>query len=160
MTGGLLRERDSLLNREPDLYHPDGSPRRKESKAGRLQAKIDENLDGLDKLAAEAEHARRVEQAAKRDLDAHVAENLDAIVEGLRPDAEGVAAEAKAKAEEAALVLQTYIGFHQRVGGLFACAGRGRETSAIPGLDQAADLMRTVERVELPAPVPGASHEH
>ena len=154
---GLLRERDRLMNREPDQYHPDGSPRRKDSKAGRLQAAIDENLAGLDELAAEVEHGRRVTTAAKRDVDAFVAENLDAIVDGLRPDAEAVAGEANAKAQEAALALQSYIGFHQRVAGLFACAGRGRDTSAIPGLDEAADLMRTVERVELPAPVPGAS---
>jgi hypothetical protein len=155
---GLLRERDRLINREPAEYHPDGVPRRKDSKAGRLQAAIDENLDGLDELAAEVEHARRVEKAAKRDVDAFVAANLDAILDGLRAQAEAVAADVNRKAGDLTEALDAYVGFHGRVAALLGSVGR--DTRAVPGLDAAADLKRTFERVELPAPVPEASHEH
>jgi hypothetical protein len=146
----LLAERSRLIDREPDQYHPDGSPRRKDSAAGRVQAEIDKTPDPA-ALAQEVEHARRVERRAKRDLDAYVAENLDEILEGLRPQGLALAARVNSSLRQSVTELDAFIGFVGRASTLVATAGR--EPRTIHGLDQAADLKLTLERAELPAPI-------
>jgi hypothetical protein len=136
--------------REPDEYHPDGSPRRKDSAAGRLQAEIDKVPDPA-VLAQEVEHARRLERNAKQAVDEHVAEHLDEILDGLRAEAEALAARVNAGLRESLPELDSYIGFVGRVSTLVAVAGR--EPRTIRGLDEAADLRRTLEHAELPAPI-------
>jgi hypothetical protein len=84
---GLVDTRVRLMDREPDQYNPDGSARRKDSAAGRLEAEINKTPD-LAVLAQKVEHARRLEKRAKEELDAHVRENIDAILEGLQAEAE------------------------------------------------------------------------
>jgi hypothetical protein len=147
---GLLYERGHRMEREPDEYHPDGSPRRKDSAAGRLQAEIDKVPDPA-VLAQEVEHARRLERNAKQAVDEHVAEHLDEILDGLRAEAEALAARVNAGLRESLPELDSYIGFVGRVSTLVAVAGR--EPRTIRGLDEAADLRRTLEHAELPAPI-------
>ena len=120
---GLLNARVRLMDREPDKYNPDGSARRKDSVAGRLEAEIN-NTPDLAVLAQKVEHARRLEKQAKEELDAHVTENVDAILQGLQPDAEGVATQVNASAQELSQALDGYLGFHGRVSALVAVAGR------------------------------------
>ena len=80
------------------------------------------------------------------------------MLDDLRPEGEAVAAEANQAAREFVEKLDRYIALHGRVATLVASVGR--DTRAVPGLDAAADLRLTAERVELPAPVPEASREH
>ena len=148
---GLLDERRRLMDREPDQYHPDGSARRRESAAGRLEAEINKTPD-LAVLAQKVEHARRLEKRAKEKLDTHIRENVDAILAGLQREAEGVATQVNASAQELSQALDGYLGFHGRVSALVAVAGRN--TRGVPGLDAAADYRRLTQKVDLPAPIP------
>lgn len=79
-------------------------------------------------------------------------ENVDAILRGLQREAEGVATQVNASAQELSQALDGYLGFHGRVSALVAVAGRN--TRGVPGLDAAADYRRLAQNVDLPAPIP------
>jgi hypothetical protein len=149
---GLLYERSHRMERAPDEYYPDGSPRRKDSVAGRLQAEIDATPDPA-ALAQQVEHARRLERRANEDVDAFIAENFATLVKARRPSAESAAAHVKVKAEELAEALRAYIAEH---GGAVRLTvpvvdidGR-----AVPGINAAAGYLRMAEEIDLPAPLP------
>jgi hypothetical protein len=152
---GLLDRLAALQLREPDQFGPAGELRGPEVKA--LQKEIDAVGDPA-QLVPKLDQARRVEARRKADIDEFLRGHLDAVIDDLRPEGEGIAAEANQAAREFVEKLGRYIAFHGRAATLLAPVGR--DTRAVPGLDAAADLKRTFERVELPAPVPEASHEH
>ena len=106
---GLVDARARLMDREPDLYHPNGSARRRDSAAGRLEAEINKTPD-LAVLAQEVEHAGRLERRANEELEAHVREHLDAILRGLQPEAEAAATQVNARAQELSQALDGYLG--------------------------------------------------
>ena len=152
---GLFYERSHRMEREPEEYHPDGSPRRKDSAAGRLQAEIDATPDPA-ALAQQVEHARRLERRAQEDVDAFIAENFATLVEARRPSAESAATGVKVKADELADALRAYIAEH---GGAVRLTvpvvdidGR-----AVPGIDAASAYLRMAEEIDLPAPLPEIS---
>lgn len=78
--------------------------------SNRLTAEAD-----LAVLAQKVEHARRLEKQAKGKLDAHVRENVDAILQGLQAEAEAAATQVNASAQELSQALDGYLGFHGRV---------------------------------------------
>ncbi|HEX5914915.1 MAG TPA: hypothetical protein VFY54_17485 [Rubrobacter sp.] len=145
---GLLDERRRLQHRDPEQFHPHGSPRGPE--ASRIQKEI-EAIGDLSGLAAEVEHACRVEARRKQDVDAFVAEHIDAIVSGLRPEGAALAASTNGKLQEAVSELKAYIGFIGRASSLVAAGGR--EPRTVRGLDEAAELLRRLERVDLRSPL-------
>jgi hypothetical protein len=145
---GLLDERRRLQHRDPEQFHPDGSPRGPEAR--RIEKEIDA-IGDLSGLAAEVDHARRIEARAKQDLDAHVAEHIDAIVSGLRSEGEVIAKRVNEALGGLVPELGNCIAFIQHVSSLLAVAGR--EPRTIKGLDGAAAFKRTLERTELPAPI-------
>lgn len=147
---GLLYERGHLNERQPRLYEPDGTPKQSESAAGRLQAEIDKTPDLAD-LAQRAEHARRLERHAKQAVHAFVADKIDQVLDGLRPEGEVIAAGVNERLGKSVPELGNYLGFIQYVSSLVAAAGR--EPRTIKGLAEAAALKRTLERTELPAPI-------
>jgi hypothetical protein len=152
---GLLYERSHRMEREPDEYYPDGSPRREDSAAGRLQAEIDKVPDPA-ALAQQVEHTRRLERRANEDVDAFIAENFATLVKARRPSAESAAAHVKVKAEELAEALRAYIAQH---GGAVRLTVPvvGIDGRAVPGIDEAAAYLRMAEEIDLPAPLPEIS---
>jgi hypothetical protein len=152
---GLLDQLAALQQRDPDQFGPAGEPQGPEAKA--LQKEIDTVGDPAE-LVPRLDHARRVEAKRKAEVDAFLRAHLGAVLDDLRPEGEAVAAEANQAAREFVEKLDRYIALYGRVATLVASVGR--DTRAVPGLDAAADLRLTAERVELPAPVPEASREH
>jgi hypothetical protein len=151
---GLLDRLAALQQRDPDQFGPAGEPRGPEAKA--LQKEIDAVGDPAE-LVPKLDQARRVEARRKGDIDEFLRAHLDAVIDELLPQGEGIAAEANQAAREFVEKLGRYIALHGRVATLLASVGR--DTRAVPGLDAAADLRLTAERVELPAPIPEASDD-
>ena len=118
---GLLYERGHLNERQPRLYEPDGTPKQSESAAGRLQAEIDKTPDLAD-LAQRAEHARRLERHAKQAVHAFVADKIDQVLDGLRPEGEVIAAGVNERLGKSVPELGNYLGFIQYVSSLVAAA--------------------------------------
>jgi hypothetical protein len=147
---GLLYERSHRMERAPDEYEPDGSPRQKDSAAGRIQAAIDSTPDPAP-LEQKVEHARRLKRQAQEAVDAYFAENIDEVLGSLRPEGEVLAAGVNERLGECVTELGKYIGFIQHVSSLVAAAGH--EPRTITGVDEAAALRRTLERTALPAPI-------
>ena len=115
-----------------------------------LQKEIDAVGDAQ-ALVPEIDQKSRLAARRKQDLEAFIAHHIAEILRELRREGEAIAAGVNAKAEEFLAVLDNYLGFHGRVTGIVAAArGNVRE---IAGLDAAADLKRTIERVDLPAPI-------
>jgi hypothetical protein len=147
---GLLNERARHMERAPDEYHPDGSPRREDSEAGRLQGEIDKVPDPA-VLAQQVEHARRLERRANENVDACIAENFATLIEARRPSAESAAAHVKVKAEELAEALRAYIAEH---GGAVRLTVPvvGIDGRAVPGINAAAGYCEWPRRLTFPRP--------
>jgi hypothetical protein len=147
----LFGRRESRLIRWPTEYNSDGSPAKPDSEAAEIQRQIDA-LGQID-FTPEREHARRLEDAAKRAVMAHIEQHFLEIVGEWRPTAEAAVEEVREKAGELGAALQHYLAVHGRSVGLTEPIRRldGRD---VPGIDPAASLLRTVTALQLPVPVP------
>jgi hypothetical protein len=152
LAGELTDKRRQLVHRSPELDNHTGAAADPKNEAGQIDREI-AKLGDLNDLAAQVSQARRLEEAAKLATYDYIATNFGAVVEGFRPTAEAASLAVGAKAEELRVLLESYIRAAQRSIGLTAPV-QGVDGRCVPGLNEAAALMRAVTDVRLPVPVP------
>ena len=153
--GRLADDLNRLRLREPQHFHPNGAAVDPDSPAGGLVAQVDELMSGLDDLGLEVEHARRLEERKREDLQEYVRQHFAAIVEALRPQAEQVATETNEAARVFAAQLDRYREHGSRIHGLCAIAqhyGDAPLARDIEGYYAAGEFQKLVRSIDLPAP--------
>lgn len=149
----LLDQARAAAHRDPELIDHQGNPVDPKNEVGKLHGEI-AKLGDLADLQARAEHARKIEEKAKREAHAFIAENYDAIVEALEPEAETIKRAVQERAQALAEVADSYLGMVQRVQG-FQAADRTLSSIRVPGLEDASNLVRIAQGfrdTELPNP--------
>ncbi len=147
----LHDRRRQLTHRDPELT--DHLERPVDDK-GEI-AEIDRELRKLGDLAEEkarVDHARRVADRKKLACADYCSAHFDEVLRDIKPDAERDAAETQAVIEAALDRARQHLSLHQRIEGIHALAGR--DPRAVPGLDTAADLIRSLEVWEIKPSIP------
>lgn len=149
----LSDERRRLLHRDPGLADHLGQPTHADNDVGQIDKAI-ADLGDIDELGAKVAHARRLAEKAKQDAMAHIQANFSEIVEQFRPQAEAAVEGVRARADELAQAIETYLNAFRRSVGLTEPI-QGLDGRHVPGVDHAAAIQRTVADLDLPVPVPG-----
>ena len=146
---GLVDHDQALQANDPTEFSTDGTGTPTGPNAKKLAAAIDEVGD-LGPLMQEAQHAGALEAKAERDRKAFVAENVTDLLAAMRPQAEAQPVAIAAAVEGLREALSTYIGFNGQVAELLAAANLD---TRVPGLEEAANLRRSLEDIALPVPI-------
>ena len=148
----LAGERERLIKRDPSLVDHNGGPI-----SANAVTKVDKailSLGDLNDLAAQYEHAKKHEAAARSNIDEHIRANYAELAEDVRPGGEQVVAEVAETVAAAREALDHYIAYYQRSAGLTAPI-QGITTHVVPGIDSASHLRRVLADLEnLPVPAP------
>ena len=154
----LSDERQRLAHREPGLVTHTGEPNTR-VKANPIST-IDEQLAAIPDLGdlyAQVEHARRIADRARLDVETFVGENTVELHEALRPKADAVAANVNELAKGQLLdALNDYLAVHGEAVALTIPLA-GIDGRAVPGIDAVANLRQVLENVDLPAPIADVS---
>ncbi len=119
----LVEQRQHEIALDPELVDHRGHP----VAANNAVAKIDKQLGevgDIDDLTRRRDHARSIAEKKRQAVHRHVAQNLDAILEGLTPEAEDVAAAVQSAAAGLADAAAGYMAFARRIAGLRAASPR------------------------------------
>ena len=149
---GAVDELRHLEIRNPDQFDDDGAPK-KGTEAASLAQEIAKLGDAIQRLTPQVDQARRREDAARLAREEFTRENVQAIVEAYRPEAEARRAAIQEKTAEDAAFWSDHIGFIQKLQGIVGTVPTQRHVR-VPGLDTAADRKRDAERLEFPLPLP------
>jgi hypothetical protein len=148
----LADQRRRLVHRDPELVDHLGVPVGPDNPAGEIDKQI-AALGDLDDLGRRVEHARQIERSAKQSWGDFVASHYPELIEASKPEAEAVANSANEAARALAEELNRYLEFHSRIAG-YTHPVQGITTHVVPGLQEAVDLRRVAESVDLKPPIP------
>jgi hypothetical protein len=147
----LQDERRRLVYRDPSLVDHQGVPVGPRNPAGKLDAEI-AKLGDLADLTLQVEHKRRLVEQARHSREDFVGAHFAELIAAKRPEAEAVAASANKAAQAFAAELQRYVAFHGEIVS-FTIPRRDIDGRDVPGLNEAADLLRLAESVDLEPPI-------
>jgi hypothetical protein len=154
-TRGLVDDLRRLYQREPEQFNPDGVPVSPDSDAGQLAAEIHATAAGLDELAQALDHTRRIEARKRQDVEEYIRQNIDALRDAVRPEAEAVAlAVNHAASAVAATEVERYLAHVGRIQSWEAIARTDNGIARrVPGAEAAHALRKTLANVDVPTPV-------
>jgi hypothetical protein len=147
----LQDERRRLIYRDPSLVDHQSVPVGPRNPVGKLDTEI-AKLGDLEDLGRLAEHNRKLAEQARQSREDFVGAHFAELVDAKRPEAEAVAASANKAARAFVAELQRYVAFHGEIVS-FTIPRRDIDGRSVPGLNEAADLLRRAESVDLQPPI-------
>ena len=119
----LVEQRQTRSRSTPSSSIIEGQPTAANNTVGKIDKQLADLGDWND-LARRRDHARSIAEKKRGEVHRHVAQNLDAILEGLTPEAEDVAAAVQSAAAGLADAAAGYMAFARRIAGLRAASPR------------------------------------
>jgi hypothetical protein len=148
----LLELRRHRIHRDPGLVDHRNQPVDPDGEIAQIDRDVAALGDLVD-LHAQFDHARTLEESAKRACYSHIETHFDDLVEALRPRAEAAVASVRDKADEMLEAIGEYRAVHGRAV-WFTEPIRSLDGRNVPGINTVSNLMRTLETIDLPTPLP------